>query len=69
MQGSFNPEMVPVATHDFFSKWFSNTPMVVDLAYGEQKAINSGSTHPGLFITKLMTATVTAYSWRRHHLI
>ena len=35
MQGSFNPEMVPVATHDFFSKWFNNTPMVVDLAYGE----------------------------------
>ena len=35
MQGSFNPEMVPVASHDFFSKWFSNTPMVLDLAYGE----------------------------------
>jgi hypothetical protein len=34
-QGSFNPEMVPVATHDFFNKWFSNTPMVLDLAYGE----------------------------------
>jgi hypothetical protein len=35
MQGSFNPEMVPVATHDFFTKWFNNTPMVLDLAYGE----------------------------------
>ena len=35
MQGTFNPEMVPVATHDFFTKWFNNTPMVLDLAYGE----------------------------------
>ena len=33
-QGSFNPEMVLVATHDFYDKWFSNTPMVLDLAYG-----------------------------------
>ncbi len=35
MQGLFNPEMVSVATHDFFTKWFSNTPMALDLAYGE----------------------------------
>jgi len=34
-QGSFNPEMVLVATHDFYDKWFSNTPMVLDMAYGE----------------------------------
>lgn len=33
-QGSFNPEMVLVATHDFYDKWFSNTPMVIDMAYG-----------------------------------
>lgn len=33
-QGSFNPEMVLVATHDFYDKWFGNTPMVIDLAYG-----------------------------------
>jgi len=33
-QGSFNPEMVLVATHDFYDKWFSNTPMVLDMAYG-----------------------------------
>ena len=34
-QGNFNPEMVPVATHDFFNKWFNNTPMVLDLAFGD----------------------------------
>jgi hypothetical protein len=34
-QGSFNPEMVAVATHDFFNKWFNNIPMVLDLAYGD----------------------------------
>ncbi|MCK9555014.1 phage tail tube protein [bacterium] len=34
-QGSFNPEMVSVATHDFFGKWFNNTPVVMDLEYGE----------------------------------
>lgn len=33
-QGSFNPEMLPVASHDFFSKWFANTPMVLDLLFG-----------------------------------
>ncbi len=35
MQGSFNPEMVAVASHDFFSKWFSNTAMILDMAYGD----------------------------------
>lgn len=35
-QGSFNPEMVLVATHDFYDKWFSNTPVVLDMAYGSQ---------------------------------
>lgn len=35
MQGSFNPEMVAVASHDFFGKWFSNTPMVLDMSYGD----------------------------------
>jgi hypothetical protein len=35
MQGSFNPEMVPVSTHDFYSKWFENVPMVLDLNYGQ----------------------------------
>lgn len=32
--GSFNPEMVAVATHDFHSKWFSGTEMSVDCAIG-----------------------------------
>ena len=34
-QGSFNPEMVSVATHDFFGKWFNNTTIAMDLEYGE----------------------------------
>ena len=34
MKGSFNPQMVSVSVHDFFGKWFSNTPMVLDLEYG-----------------------------------
>jgi len=53
MQGSFNPEMVPVATHDFFSKWFSNTPMVVDLAYGETEGNKFRFYAPGIIYNKI----------------
>jgi len=53
MQGSFNPEMVPVATHDFFSKWFSNTPMVVDLAYGEADGNKFRFYAPGIIYNKV----------------
>jgi len=53
MQGSFNPEMVPVATHDFFSKWFSNTPMVVDLAYGEAEGNKFRFYAPGIIYNKV----------------
>lgn len=34
MKGSFNPEMVTVSEHDFFGKWFANTPMELNLEYG-----------------------------------
>lgn len=34
MKGSFNPEMVAVSEHDFFGKWFANTPMELNLEYG-----------------------------------
>ncbi len=53
MQGSFNPEMVPVATHDFFSRWFSNTPMVVDLAYGETEGNKFRFYAPGIIYNKI----------------
>jgi len=53
MQGSFNPEMVPVATHDFFSKWFANTPMVVDLAYGETEGNKFRFYAPGIVYNKV----------------
>ena len=53
MQGSFNPEMVPVATHDFFSKWFSNTPMIVDLAYGEAEGNKFRFYAPGIIYNKV----------------
>jgi hypothetical protein len=53
MQGSFNPEMVPVAMHDFFSKWFSNTPMVVDLAYGEAEGNKFRFYAPGIIYNKV----------------
>ncbi len=53
MQGSFNPEMVPVATHDFFSKWFSNTPMVIDLAYGETEGNKFRFYAPGIIYNKI----------------
>jgi len=48
-----NPEMVPVATHDFFSKWFSNTPMVVDLAYGEADGNKFRFYAPGIIYNKV----------------
>jgi hypothetical protein len=32
--GSFNPEMVSCAAHDFHSKWFSGAEMVVDFTIG-----------------------------------
>lgn len=32
--GSFNPEMVLAATHDFHSKWFSGAEMIVDFTVG-----------------------------------
>lgn len=32
--GSFNPEMVSVATYDFHSKWFGGTEMIVDCTIG-----------------------------------
>ena len=35
VQGSFNPEMVSVATHDFFTKWFNNNPVKLDMLYGQ----------------------------------
>jgi len=53
MQGSFNPEMVPVATHDFFSKWFNNTPMVIDLAYGETEGNKFRFYAPGIIYNKI----------------
>jgi len=53
MQGSFNPEMVPVATHDFFSKWFGNTPMAVDLAYGETEGNKFRFYAPGIIYNKV----------------
>ncbi len=34
VNGSFNPEMLLVATHDFHSKWFNATEMVLDTAWG-----------------------------------
>ena len=53
MQGSFNPEMVPVAAHDFFSKWFNNTPMVIDLAYGETEGNKFRFYAPGIIYNKI----------------
>jgi len=53
MQGSFNPEMVPVAAHDFFSKWFGNTPMVLDLAYGETEGNKFRFYAPGIVYNKV----------------
>ncbi len=32
--GSFDPEMLAVATHDFHGKWFANTEMVLDILIG-----------------------------------
>lgn len=32
--GSFDPEMVAAASHDFYSKWFNAIPMVLDLSIG-----------------------------------
>lgn len=32
--GGFDPEMLAVASHDFHSKWFNNTEMVLDLQIG-----------------------------------
>lgn len=32
--GSMNPEMLPVATHDFYTKWFNNEKMALDFSYG-----------------------------------
>lgn len=32
--GSFNPEMVSCASHDFHSKWFSGAEMIVDFTVG-----------------------------------
>jgi len=32
--GSFDPEMVLVATHDFFGKWFAGTEMAMDFQIG-----------------------------------
>jgi len=32
--GSYDPEMVIVATHDFYGKWFGNTTMVLDFVLG-----------------------------------
>ena len=32
--GSFDPELVSTASHDFYSKWFSATAMVLDLSIG-----------------------------------
>ncbi|MDD5108296.1 MAG: hypothetical protein PHC29_02120 [Candidatus Omnitrophica bacterium] len=34
VSGSFNPEMVSCAAHDFHSKWFQGTEMVVDFIVG-----------------------------------
>jgi hypothetical protein len=33
--GSFNPEMVSCAAHDFHAKWFSGAEMVVDFTVGQ----------------------------------
>ena len=32
--GSYDPEAVLVATHDFYGKWFGNNPMVLDFTIG-----------------------------------
>jgi hypothetical protein len=32
--GSFNPEMLLAATHDFHTKWFNNTEMILDFVVG-----------------------------------
>lgn len=32
--GSFDPEMLAVASHDFHSKWFNNTEMALDITIG-----------------------------------
>lgn len=32
--GSFNPEMIAVASHDFHGKWFAGTEMIVDCTVG-----------------------------------
>lgn len=53
MQGSFNPEMVPVATHDFFNKWFNNIPMTLDLAYGDTAGNKFRIYAPGIVYNKI----------------
>jgi hypothetical protein len=53
MQGLFNPEMVSVATHDFFTKWFSNTPMTLDLAYGGAEGNRFRFYAPGIVYNKI----------------
>jgi len=35
VSGSFNPEMVSCAAHDFHSKWFSGAEMVIDFSVGQ----------------------------------
>lgn len=35
VSGSFNPEMVSCAAHDFHSKWFSGSEMVIDFTIGQ----------------------------------
>ena len=32
--GSFNPEMVPVATYDMFGKWFNGPDLIIDFTVG-----------------------------------
>jgi hypothetical protein len=34
LTGSFNPEMLSIASHDFHSKWFGNTEMILDFVVG-----------------------------------
>jgi hypothetical protein len=34
VSGSFNPEMVSCATHDFHNKWFSGAEMIIDFTVG-----------------------------------
>lgn len=51
--GSFNPEMVSCAAHDFHSKWFSGADMVVDFTVGTASGNKFRFYIPGAQYTKV----------------